>query len=113
MRSALERRQKILEVLSDRRRETIDSLASEFGVSNATIRRDIEILSCFAPIYTLQGGAGGIRVADGWYAGRRYLHDDQEAMLRELMDGLQPDKQQLMQSILASFAKPKVKEQRE
>ena len=43
----------------------------------------------------------------------RYLHDDQEAMLRELMDGLQPDKQQLMQSILASFAKPKVKEQRE
>lgn len=29
------------------------------------------------------------------------------------MDGLQPDKKQLMQSILASFAKPKVKEQRE
>lgn len=111
MRSALERRQSILEVLSDRRGDTVDRLASKFGVSNATIRRDIEILSCSAPIYTVQGGAGGIRVADGWYVGRRYLHDDQETMLRELMDGLQPDKQQLMESILTSFAKPKVKEQ--
>ena len=28
----------------------------------------------------------------------------------KLMDGLQPDQQRIMQSILSSFAKPKVKE---
>ena len=63
MQSALDRRQAILELLSDRRQTTLDSLALEFGVSKMTIRRDIEILSCSAPIYTLQGNGGGIRVA--------------------------------------------------
>ena len=110
MRSALDRRQLILEALSDRRCETVERLAAEFGVSKRTIRYDIEILSCSAPIYTVQGGGGGIRVADGWYIGRRYLHNDQEELLRELMNGLQPEQQKTMQSILDSFAKPKVKE---
>lgn len=43
MQSALDRRQAILELLSDRRQTTLDSLALEFGVSKMTIRRDIEI----------------------------------------------------------------------
>ena len=110
MRSALERRQEILEALSDRRSETVQNLATEFGVSVRTIKYDLEILSCSAPIYTVQGNGGGVRVADGWYVSKRYLHDDQEALLRELLDGLQPDQQRIMQSILSSFAKPKVKE---
>ena len=110
MQSALDRRQAILELLSDRRQATLDGLALEFGVSKMTIRRDIEILSCSAPIYTLQGNGGGIHVADGYYIGRRYLHDDQEALLQELMGGLSPDKQQIMQGILTAFAKPQVKE---
>lgn len=66
MRSTIERRQAILEALSDRRRETVANLASEFDVSNATIRRDIEVLSCSAPIFTVQGNGGGIHVADGY-----------------------------------------------
>ena len=41
MQSALERRQEILEVLSDRRRDTVDNLAAEFGVSRSTIKRDL------------------------------------------------------------------------
>ena len=110
MQSALERRQRILEKLSDCRSTTLDRLAAEFSVSKMTIRRDIDLLSCSAPIFTLQGGGGGIRVADGWYLSRRYLHDDQEALLRSLLDGLQPEKQQIMQQILTAFAKPKVKE---
>lgn len=110
MRSALERRQLMLEALSDRRQETLDSLAAEFSVSKMTVRRDIEILSCSAPIYTVQGGGGGIRVADGWYIGRRYLRSDQEELLRRLMAGLQPEDEKTMQSILSAFAMPKVKE---
>ena len=106
MQSAIERRQQVLEEISDRRQVQIESLAAEFGVSRRTIERDILVLSCSYPIITVQGGAGGVRAMDGWYASRRYLHDDQEALLRKLMDGLQPDEQQTMQRILTAFAKP-------
>ena len=112
MQSALDRRQQILEVLSDRRQESVSNLANEFGVSVRTIKYDLEILSASAPIYTVQGNGGGVRVMDGWYVGRRYLHDDQEALLRNLMDGLQPDQKKTMEGILSAFAKPKVKEQK-
>ena len=105
-----ERRQRILEAISDRRFETVANLAQEFGVSIRTIKYDIEALSCSAPIYTVQGNGGGIRVADGWYVGRRYLHDDQEALLRKLFNGLQPEDQKTMAAILTAFAKPSVKE---
>ena len=108
MQSALDRRQAMLELLSDRRQETVANLMSEFGVSRCTILGDIETLSCSAPIFTVQGNGGGVRVADGYYYGRRYLHSDQEALLRKLMPGLQPDEQKTMQSILTSFGMPKV-----
>ena len=107
MQSALERRQEILEVLSDRRHDTVDNLAAEFGVSRSTIKRDLEVIGCSAPIYTVKGGGGVVRVMDGWYVGRRYLHSDQEALLTSLMDGLQPEQQKVMQSILDAFAIPK------
>ena len=107
MRSALERRQQMLEYLSDHRFTTYSELTSEFGISRRTAMYDIDVLTCFAPIYTVQGNGGGIRVADGWYLSRRYLHDDQEAFLRDLMDGLQPDQQKMMSNILLAFAKPK------
>ena len=108
MQSALDRRQAMLELLSDRRQETVANLMSEFGVSRCTVLRDIETLSCSAPIFTVQGNGGGVRVADGYYYGRRYLYADQEEFLRGLMDGLQPDDQKKMQGILDRFGKPTV-----
>ena len=92
----------------DRRQETVANLMAEFGVSHCTVLLDIETLSCSAPIFTIQGNGGGVRVADGYYYGRRYLHSGQEALLRKLMPGLQPDEQKTMQSILTSFGMPKV-----
>ena len=112
MQSAVERRQLVLEAISDRRTVQIESLAAEFGVSRRTIERDILALSCSYPIVTVQGGAGGVRAMDGWYLSRRYLHDDQEALLRSLLPGLQPDQQKTIESILTAFAKPSVKEQK-
>lgn len=106
MRSALERRQQMLEYLSDHRFTTYSELASKFGISRRTAVRDIEELTCSAPIFTVQGNGGGIRVADGWYIGRRYLHEDQEALLRKLLPGLQLEDQKTMERILMSFAKP-------
>ena len=86
MQSAIERRQQVLEAISDRRAERIENLASEFGVSRRTIERDILVLSCSYPIVTVQGAAGGVRAMDGWYVTRRYLNDDQEALLRSSPD---------------------------
>ena len=106
MQSALERRQAMLELLSDRRQETVANLMAEFGVSRCTVLRDIETLSCSAPIFTVQGHGGGIRVAEGYYYGRRYLHSDEEALLRRLIHGLQPEEQKTMQGILKRFGRP-------
>ena len=106
MQSALDRRQAMLELLSDRRQETVANLMAEFGVSRCTVLRDIETLSCSAPIFTVQGNGGGIRVAEGYYYGRRYLHSDEEALLRRLIHGLQPEEQKTMQGILKRFGRP-------
>ena len=110
MQSAVERRQRVIETISDRRTVRIDELAAEFGVTRRTIERDILALSCSYPIVTENWRGGGVRAMDGWYLSRRYLHDDQEALLRSLLPGLQPEQQETMQSILAAFAKPSIKE---
>ncbi len=113
MLSAIERRERILEILSDRRETTREALAAELGVAPRTIDRDILQLTSSAPIETVCGRyGGGIRVADGWYLSRRYLHTEQEDLLRELMSGLQPDQQKIMGDILSAFAKPKAKEKK-
>ena len=112
MQSAVERRQQLLETISDRRHETVDRLAAEFGVSRRTIERDITVLSCSYPIVTENWRGGGVRAMDGWYVSSRYLHDDQESLLRSLLPGLQTEQRKIMESILASFAKPSVKERK-
>ena len=60
--TASERRQAILELLCQRRRETRENLAFEFGVSKRTIEYDVLQLSLAYPIYTTQGNGGGIHV---------------------------------------------------
>lgn len=107
MRSTAERRQPILEYISDRRFVKMQEIADEFGICLRTAKSDVQLLSCSYPIVTENWRGGGIRVMDGWYLSRRYLHDDQEALLRELMPGLQPDKQEVLQQILTAFAKPR------
>ena len=104
--SSNERRADITEYLSAVRFATREDLAKRYGVSIRTIGRDIEELALSIPIISSTGPNGGIRVMNGWYASRRYLTANQEALLKELMEGLQPEKAALMQSILKSFAKP-------
>jgi len=74
---ANERRQKILEILCVRRQETMENLAQEFNVTTRTIRTDIEELTLAHPIETVRDRyGGGVRVADGYYLGRKYLKPD-------------------------------------
>lgn len=110
MQNTTERRQLILEYISDHRFVKMQELAEQFGVTTRTIRADVQILSCSHPIITENWRGGGVRAMDGWYLSRRYLHDDQEALLRSLLPGLQPDEQKKMEAILTAFAVPKRKE---
>ena len=106
VRSAIERRQEILERLSVRRVDTIGNLMIEFGVSRSTIKRDLEVIGLSAPIYTVKGKGGGVRVMNGYYYGRRYLKPDQVDLLEKLIPELAPAQQQIIQSILDAFAMP-------
>lgn len=106
-----ERQRELLEIISARRYETIPNLAKELGVSRYTIMRDLDEVTDIASFYTVCGKhGGGVYAVDGWYYSKAYLTTDQEALLRSLLPGLQPEDQKTMQRILSAFAKPKAKE---
>ena len=107
MQSALERRQEILEVLCERRHESVENLATEFGVNERTIRRDIEYMTLSYPIYTVPGKGGGVYVSDGYRLGKKYLTDKQAELLEELSKGLTGNELAVMQSILKTFKEPR------
>ena len=84
MQSAIERRQRIIEILNERRYEKRKNLAFELNVSSRTIERDIEVLACSYPIDTKVGKAGCIYVQDGFDLYERYLTAKQYGVLEEL-----------------------------
>ena len=106
------RQNKILEILSVRRFDTIANLCDEFGVSRYTIMRDVRVLSETSTIYTLRGPASGVYFEKDCYYRKKeyisnnYLSDKQEKALRDIIDGLPPNISEL-QSILIDFARPK------
>lgn len=78
-----ERRSQLWEKLRRRKYDKIENLAIEFGVSERTIRRDIQVLSLQKPIYTLQGRYGGVYVI-GEAASLRYYDDKETSILLKL-----------------------------
>ena len=60
------RRAEKISILMVRRRITAKELAEEFNVTVRTIQNDIQALSIGFPIYTRQGGDGGIFVGDNY-----------------------------------------------
>lgn len=102
---AAERRQLILDLLCQRRRETTSNLAEELGVSERTIRRDVEMLTLRYPIETVCGRyGGGVRMADWYKQDRRRLTPRQTVLLRRLAAGLQGEDLEDMKQILTQFA---------
>lgn len=103
--SAVERRQQLLELLCQRRKETIPNLAVELGVCERTIRRDIETLTLHYPIETVCGRyGGGVKIADWYYLSRRRLTPRQAALLRRLAADLQGEDLEDINQILVQFA---------
>ncbi len=103
MKNALERRQQILEVLCERRHESVENLAYEFGVHERTIRRDIENLSLSYPIYTTQGVGGGVYIMDGFKLGRKYLNTEEALLLEKILPQLKVNDRAIMMAILEKF----------
>ena len=102
---AVERRQQILELLCQRRKDTMQNLAAELGVSERTIRRDVEILTRSYPLETVCGRyGGGVRVADWYHLDRHRMSPRQTALLRRLATGLQGEDLEVMEQILLKFA---------
>lgn len=108
--SASERRMELLDVLVERRHDNINNLAFEFGVSTATIMRDIQTLSLSYPIYTTQGNGGGVHVVDGYRGGRKYLTETESDLLEKLASKLTGTDFETMQSILKKFNEPRRKD---
>lgn len=100
-----ERREVILNVLCKRRQDTVENLAHEFGVSVRTIKYDIEELTLAHPIETVRGRyGGGVKVAEGYYLGRKYLKPSQQELLKKLSEQLSGNDLEVMNSILRDFA---------
>ena len=105
MQSAMERRQRIVEILNMRRFERLENLASELNVSKMTIRRDIEVLSCSYPIDTKQGNGGCIYVQDGFDLYERYLTAKQFEVLERLKVVATTEDAKVIEVILKSFGR--------
>ena len=107
-----ERRNAIIKTLCRRRHETIQNLASEFGVSERTIRRDIDILSATEPIYTQTGRhAGGVYMVDGYSVDRMYMTEAEIEVLCKLYHSAQAavlskQETELLHRIITNYTKP-------
>ena len=76
-----------MDALGRRRHDKIRNLAAEFGISERTVRRDIEILSLTEPIRTETGRyCGGVYVLDSYYKRKKYLSESQISALRRVLD---------------------------
>lgn len=102
--SASERRRQIIMLLCRRRRENVQNLASEFEVSERTIRRDIEELTLSYPIETICGRyGGGVKMADWYFDNHPKLSPKQEKLLKRLAKELKGEDLKEMTEILTRF----------
>ncbi len=103
--SLWDRRKAILAYLNDRRYDTVRNLAETFQVSERTIRKDIEELSCSYPIQTVRGRyGGGIYIAEWFHWQSNVLSPMQEELLRRLLLTLTGEDVIIMRSILVKFS---------
>ncbi len=99
-----ERRKRIIELLSQRRYDTIPNLMHEFNVSRSTIKRDITILLEEYPIISTAGYEGGLSLPDGYYVSKKHLTPKQVNAIHECIATADPELRSILVSILKDFA---------
>lgn len=117
MQGTAERRVEIMKKLCRRRKDTIGNLAHELGVSERTVRRDLEALSLSEPIYTQSGRyGGGVYVDEGYSLSRMYMTEEELNVLHKLADfadkqgpcTLSEEEKKQLRAMIAVYTKPKI-----
>ena len=104
--TALERRMEILFVLLRRRHVKISELQAEFGVCRTSIKQDIQELTRYFPIRSVDGRYGGIFLGKDYQLGMKYLTEPQAVLLEKISATLTGEDLILMREILKTFKKP-------
>ncbi|ERJ95690.1 HTH domain protein [Selenomonas sp. oral taxon 892 str. F0426] len=102
----IDRRAAILDVLHQRKYDTMRNLAHEFGVSRQTIQKDITALSLDHPEIDVRSGRhqGGVFIKDGFRSDRRYLNPGEVELLERLRDRESGKDRQTLDGILRRLA---------
>lgn len=117
-----ERRAALIKIICRRGHETIPNLAREFGTSERTILRDIEVLSLTEPIYTKTGRyLGGVYIMNGYSPYKLYLKDNEINLIRKIVeeaerDGvchLEESDIVIAKNLLTTYSKPKTQKTKE
>ncbi len=103
-----ERRSEIMNILIVRRQTTARELAEELGVTTRTIRNDIQALSPKFPLYTIQGGGGGIFIMDGYKPYMNTLSKAELNVLIELYEQADGEQKKIMLQILHKYGPAKL-----
>ena len=108
----VERHMKILKIICQRRFERIENLSFELGVSERTIRRDIELLSLDHAIYTQKGKYGGIFALDTFKLDRVYMEEKEIEVLKKVASTMQDnttlsdDEKNILNNIILDYTRP-------
>lgn len=102
-----DRRKKIINILIIRRHTTARELADELGVTARTIRNDIQALSPEFPIYTQQGGSGGIFIGEEYRPYINTLTSDELHILCEMYDEAEGIRKKILLQILQKYGPDK------
>ena len=103
--TASERRLKMLDYITYKRQATYDELAEEFAVSRCTVWRDIVFISRFAPVYTKMGCDGGAYVLPTHRSTKYYLSDEEEILLRKLLENVSDSDKKILNRIIFKFSR--------
>ncbi|MCI8930974.1 MAG: HTH domain-containing protein [Lachnospiraceae bacterium] len=103
-----DRRTEIMNILIIRRRTTARELAEEFGVTTRTIERDIQALSPGYPIYTKQGGDGGIFIGEDYKPYINTLSSDELDTLCEIYRQAKDIHKKILLQIISKYGPDKL-----
>ncbi len=106
--TAADRRLEIINILAIRRRTTARELSEELGVAIRTIHKDIQNLSLKFPIYTKQGGNGGIFIGEHYKPYVNTLSFVEVQVLRELYEAAEGIQKEVLLRILRKYGPDKL-----
>lgn len=103
-----DRRAEIVSILLVRRRITAKELADEFNFTVRTIQNDIQALSLGFPIYTKQGGDGGIFVGENYKPYMNTLTPLELKVLQEMYELAEGIHRKILFQILCKYGPEKL-----